>query len=149
MSEVADSIIREYLSEQNERLDNDSTILRVETFFSYIGGMFGLLSKVFKMFLINFVLLFFAFFLILDVSIIQELKSATPDDIMKTKELFLIFFWVINFISALLMTFVYFGRYKSIKTERVEQDEKAATEAYKIVLLAEEVLRRHNLIEKV
>jgi len=148
MTEIGNSIIAEYESEINERIEDDKNLLRGSQALEIARSIGRLFVVAVNFFFLGFLCLSVIALLTIDASTLDAIRAATNQEILK----------LINAISATVQIMMIIGvmiavaiggdRYfRSKKRDRVEWEQRELNLTSRIIEINEEVLLRHGLIK--
>ncbi|MET1256962.1 hypothetical protein [Aliikangiella maris] len=146
MSEIADSIIKEYQSELDEKLEDDKHKIQVSQAISLGGSLWRYFSYFVHAFFINVVVVATIYLAVIDVATIELIKASSAEELLQTISFFFTVVGYLQFLLAVIMGMFFYRRfYIDKRQERIDQDNYDTYLTAKIVSLAEEVLKRHEI----
>lgn len=146
---IAQELIDEYVAEVKEHLDDDKNIILRDQGFS----LFGTAQKIFNLAIKSFSVLGFILLFLLVGSLgeanLQALMSASVSEmasiIKSTLNLF-IYIWFTSLLFSVGICYHYY--FRNIKQERLNLEKDKLEEIRLMVVVCEELLLRHKLINK-
>lgn len=150
MTEIGESILKEYLSEVEEKMEDEKNAMRVEQTVSIAGGFWRFFIYFIYVFFANIVLTAIFIAGSLDTAGFEMLINATAEDWVEYRATFFSLVGAIQFGMGILIGIFEFKRFfRDIRQERIDLVDEQSVLIGRIITVAEEVLHRHALIKGV
>jgi hypothetical protein len=149
MSRIGSAILEEYVNEINEKLDDDNTRIKIHQAFSSSFSVLKIAAHAMNIFVFGCLFLLVVILMTIDAATIDELRSATNDDILSGIRLFLWLSWMITFFTLMSLVMFSSARYfRDQRKERLDAEKERIDLIKTIIEVQEELLLRHKLIQK-
>ncbi len=143
MTNIGTALLNEYVSEVNERIEDDKKKLRLKQGLSNVYSTWRLILLTLTQFFIAFWAIWVIVLMFIDVEMIDTVKSATSEEIVENIETLL----TLASLAAIFAPALFFMRYfRDRKEERLLREQENANLMTTIVQINEELLLRHGLI---
>jgi hypothetical protein len=148
MTEIGNSIIAEYVSEINERIEDDKNRLRASQALEIARSIWRLFLVGVNMFFLGFVVLAVVILLTIDANTLDMLRAATNEEILSGIKTISFLVQMMLIIGIIAVVITGHGKYfRDKKRDRAEWEQVEVNLARRIIEINEEVLLRHGLIK--
>lgn len=148
MSKISGALIEEYLSERNEALENEKLKLGWLQVWCGIGGVQIILMRVIQMYAYSWLIAFIVIAVCANETFISYIQNASASEILKGVSTLHMLVWSLTVIGIMVFCFLRSRTiFRNSKNERLDLENQQAENINNIVLVCEELLIRHKLIQ--
>jgi len=148
MTQIGNAVLSEYVSEINERIEDDKTRIRVGQVLSTGHSFWRLWSFSLSLFFNGCLVLVVLMLFFIDAETLDMLRIATNEEILSGISTFLGFTTIVAISVLMFITLIGSRRYfHDKKQERLDREQEQADLIQTIIQVNEELLLRHKLID--
>jgi len=148
MTKAGQELFNEYLSERREAFEDETPRLRWLNLWHALGGIKTVSLTFIKAFYVIWVTIIIMISLFIDTSTIALLKSSTPEKILEVLNTFGLIVVSVTILQTLIMISCKSSTLiRNSKQEWLDSEKAIEEEVKNTILISEELLRRHQLIE--
>lgn len=149
MTNIGDTVIKEYMSEVDEKIEDDKSEIRFRQILSLLGTFWYLFSLSINLFFSMCLVLFVATLFLVDESVLNAVREATNEELLAAIGTFLtVSFGLVVCTLSIFITFKIKKFFRDVKKERQEKEQGRIDLIQTIIQINEELLLRHKLIEQ-
>lgn len=149
MTKIGDQLLAEYVSEVNEKIEDDKNKLVASQATNIISGIWRVIVLHFTLFLSGCSMLFVLSILFIDNSTLELLRAASNEELLSYISFIKTLALTIAFIVLIFIVTVSTSRYfRNVKQERLEAEQKHTDLLTLIVTIQDELLIRHKLVNQ-
>jgi len=147
MTAAGEAIISEYLNERNEVLEDEKKRLNWLQVWYGIGGFRSLIILMSQFYFFSWLVLGVFTLVYLGESDMDAIKKTSGIEFVKFFDMINGFAFFLSVVGAIIVAGLRYDRYfRNAKKEWIEAENRMTDDIRNIVLVSEELLRRHNLI---
>jgi ABC-type multidrug transport system fused ATPase/permease subunit len=149
MTEIGNRLLAEYVSEVNEKIEDDRNKLIANQALNFVVGICRIVYLNFSLFLSGFSILLLASIFFIDSAAINTLRAASNDEILDYISSIKYLAYVVSFLVLIFIVGNSINRYfRNVKQERLEAEQKHTDLLTLIVTIQDELLIRHKLVNQ-
>jgi membrane-anchored glycerophosphoryl diester phosphodiesterase (GDPDase) len=147
MTKAGDALLNEYLNERNEAFEDEKRRLNWQQCLHASGGVKRLSILAVNLYFLSWLVIGVLALLLMGEADVAAMRTATDTDLIKGIQALNMLALFVAFAGTLVFSIVRARFYfRNAKNEWIEAENRQAEEIKNIVLISEELLRRHKLL---